>query len=130
VTAVHEHGVARDLLATVARDFVGGDAHRRIVRLRLLVREGAGIDPGFLLHGLEEEGAAMGGPFAGTVFEVDEAPLRLFCPLCGFEAEAAAWDGRCPACGGFESRPVGGEIDVAEVALDAPRGAPVGGYGA
>lgn len=110
---MHEHGLARRILAGLARDLPPPLLERGVRLLRLRVREDAGLDAGFLLHGLEEE--AEGTPFAGARIEVTMRPVEFVCPRCGCRADIASFRDRCPDCGSVEVRSDGETIEVEEI---------------
>ena len=100
--------MARDVLDRLERRFRPQHARSRARLLHLSVREGSGIDPHFLEHGLEEESPAT--IFFGARFQVTERPLVLVCAKCGEPLSGDSMDEKCPGCGKNEVRPEGDEI--------------------
>lgn len=109
---MHEHGAARDLLARLQGRFAPGRESMRARSVALSVREGSGIDPHFLEHGLEEESGAT--IFHGARFIVTERPMAMVCASCGLKFPDGG-DGRCARCGGSDARPEGDEIACEEI---------------
>ena len=98
--------MARRILANLAQDIPLPLLERGVRLLRLRVREDAGLDAEFLLHGLEEE--AEGTPFAGAVIEVTPVPVEFVCPRCGCRGDPSTFRDQCPDYGSVEvARTVG-----------------------
>lgn len=114
---MHELGLAEDVLRACAAKL---PAAAHLERVRLAVGELAAVEPDLLRFAWTA--VTEGGPHAGAVLEIEWRPARQVCEACGDVPERASgsWLRLCPRC----ARPLrvdgGQELDVLELAYDAP----------
>lgn len=123
---MHELSVAQALVEQVAgviRQHQAGGASRIRVRVGPL----AGVVPELLASAFPI--AAAGSRMEGAELEFAHAPIRVRCPSCGEETEAALNRLVCGACGDWRTRLVSGDellLESVELypALHSPLSAP------
>ena len=113
---MHELSIAQSILETVEQEAAKHDG-RRVVRIGLRIGEISGVDPDALSFSFEV--ITRGTRLEQAALDIERVPLAYRCAECGREFPVVNYEIACPACGGLETRPVGGdELAIAYLELE------------
>lgn len=96
---MHELAVAQGLIGQVARVAMAHDA-ARVTVIRLAIGPLSGVEAPLLDRAFSI--ARIGTPAEEARLEIETPPVRVFCPACGIETEAAVNRLLCGQCGGWQ----------------------------
>jgi hydrogenase nickel incorporation protein HypA/HybF len=124
---MHELAVCQALLDEVQR--IAREKHaERVAAVRVRVGALAGVEPELLRRAYE---VARAGTLAeGAALDIEDAPVRVYCPRCRTESAARVQRLVCGACGEWRTEVVAGdELLLMSVELIAGDGARLEGRG-
>jgi hydrogenase nickel incorporation protein HypA/HybF len=115
---MHELSVCLSLLDQVQR-IAAEHGAQRVERILLRVGPLSGVEAPLLRHAYPL--AAAGTIAEDAVLDIEAAPVRVHCKVCGAETEATANRLLCGACGDWQTRLVSGdEMLLANLELILP----------
>ena len=97
---MHELSIALSIVETASEEAQRHGGRVEAVHLRLGAFSGVVKDALLFSWDL----ACADTPLAGARLEIEEIPVRVWCPTCQFERTLdAEFDLRCPVCGGSDT---------------------------
>ena len=119
---MHELAICQALLDEVGRVARERRAER-VAAVRVRCGALAGVEPGLLERAYE---VARAGTLAeDAILTIEESPVRVYCPRCGSESEAAPQRLLCGSCGDWRTEVVSGDelllMSVELVSTDGAR---------
>ncbi len=113
---MHELAVCQALLDEVERVAAASGA-RAVRRIQISIGPLSGVEAGLLARAFSV--ARAGGIAEHASLELEETPVRVHCPACGKDSDAAANRLLCASCGGWRVRLISGdELLLRQVELD------------
>ncbi|SEG70058.1 hydrogenase nickel incorporation protein HypA/HybF [Bryocella elongata] len=117
---MHELSIIYSVVSTVTKA-VADQGGGQVISVRLRVGALAGVERDSLLFGYDL--ATQGTPLAGSVLEIEDVPVRIYCSSCACEQTLVGVQSfRCPVCGrpsgDFRS---GRELAIESVEIETPQ---------
>jgi hydrogenase nickel incorporation protein HypA/HybF len=113
---MHELSVCEALVRQL-RELGEREGAQRITRVLLRIGPLSGVVPELLAHAFPV--AAAGTLAQDAALDMDEAPVRVRCTICGQETDALPSRLVCGACGDYRTRlTAGDELLLASVELE------------
>ncbi|MCC6208620.1 MAG: hydrogenase maturation nickel metallochaperone HypA [Gammaproteobacteria bacterium] len=102
---MHEISLCRGLLARVLEIARNHDA-AAVATIRLQLDPLGRMDPQHIIEDFAH--VAHGTPAQDALLEIETVALRVHCPACGMESDAAPDDPSCRRCGNGDTRILNG----------------------